>query len=265
MRARTSSTTDSELAKVIQTPLKTVTAPRAPTLPANCIPISSGSVLYQTQVAIMARTTRSLSSASRRIERVSVRNVRPRPTFFNYHLRRPKEDLPDFTFQNFKDWTMAYFRTERREIVPSLQRDLNAISAKQPTEKTDQVNSTVERSLSAALESGTLLRIATNVLQDDFISTKFLTSLSTSLMCHKFKMWHTTHFIEKTTRAVLNTLAGQDRKEEERKVALVRSAYARSAQHRSRALRSSMCPSVSKSYPTPCPLYSTPMCHRPTQ
>lgn len=76
---------------------------------------------------------------------------------------------------------MAYLQTELGQLIPDLQQDLLETATENQTQNRTDITNTVEVALSAALENGTLVAIATTVLQDALHFEKFLTALSTAL------------------------------------------------------------------------------------
>lgn len=137
---------------------------------------------------------------------------------------------------------MAYLHTKQRQIVLNVQHQFQKIATEQQNENTEHVNNTVKLSLSAALENGTLVAIATTVLQDALHLETLLTALRTELKSNMFTILLITHFIEKKERAVFNTWANCGRNNAEQQAESARSAYNGFVQHRYRALRSPMSP-----------------------
>lgn len=90
-------------------------------------------------------------------------------------------------------------------------KDLSDTAAEHQNVVMDDVNNTVEISLYEALESGTLVAVATTVLQGALYSDKLLSAISTELKENNATMLPTTNFIEKETLTVLLSLATRDR------------------------------------------------------
>lgn len=116
--------------------------PATPATPANCVPITSKSVLYRTQVAILSRATRPSFLRNYTNRASKSRKRQTKIVCLIPHQTLLKKTYPTFPFK-IKKLDDGLLLTEMREIVPNFQQKLYDIGAEKQNEKKYQVINTV--------------------------------------------------------------------------------------------------------------------------